>query len=88
VSHTPGPWHSYKSTVYFPDKLGGFDIRACPDAEDNAQLIAAAPDLLMALKLLHDNTADYIRINNLGDPHQNQDMQMARAAIAKAEAQS
>ena len=51
--------------------------------EANARLIAAAPELLEALNLLHDNMAEYGRINNLGG-YDNQDMRMARAAIAKA----
>lgn len=56
------------------------------DATDGDwQLISAAPDLLAALKILHDETADYIKINNLGDPHHNKSMQYARDAIAKAE---
>jgi hypothetical protein len=41
-------------------------------------------DLLEALKQLHDNIAEYARINNLGG-FDNQDMKMARAAIANAE---
>jgi hypothetical protein len=51
----------------------------------NARLIAAAPELLAALKALYEETADYIRINYLGDVHHNHSMQMARDAIAKAE---
>lgn len=39
--------------------------------------------LLAALKLLHDNIAEYARINNLGG-FDNHDMRMARAAISKA----
>lgn len=34
-----------------------------------------------ALQLLYDETADYIRINNLGDVHHNESMQRARAAL-------
>jgi hypothetical protein len=49
----------------------------------NARLIAAAPDLLMALQMLYEETADYVRLNNLGGMD-NQCMQLARAAIAKA----
>lgn len=50
----------------------------------DARLIAAAPDLLAALKLLHDNLAEYQQLNHLGG-YDNHDMQMARAAISKAE---
>ena len=55
------------------------------NARTTARLIAAAPDLLEALKSLYGETADYIRINNLGDVHQNRSMQLARSAIAKVE---
>ena len=44
--------------------------------------------LLEALKILHDETEDYIRINDLGDPHHNRSMQLARAAIREAEARA
>lgn len=44
---------------------------------------AAAPDLLEALILLYDNLVEYQRLNNIGG-YDNHDMQMARAAIAKA----
>ena len=57
------------------------------NAAANARLIAAAPELLAALERLHDDTADYIHINNIGDPYQNQNMRDARAAIAKARGQ-
>lgn len=57
-----------------PDKLSRPEINA------NASLIAGAPDLLEALKLLYDN----ICINNLGDLFDTQDIDMARDAIAKA----
>lgn len=40
-------------------------------------------DLLAALKALHDDIADYARINNLGG-FDNHCMKQARAAIAKA----
>ncbi len=38
-------------------------------------------ELEEALTLLYKETADYIRINNLGDVHHNLSMQMARDAL-------
>lgn len=52
---------------------------------DNARLIAAAPDLLEALKKLLEEKDDYMRRNNLGDPMKESVSKIARAAIAKAE---
>ena len=34
-----------------------------------------------ALRMLYEETADYIRINHLGDVHHNRSMQLARAAL-------
>lgn len=41
---------------------------------------AKAVELYQALRLLHDNLAEYQRINNLGG-YDNHDMRMARAAM-------
>lgn len=49
--HTPGPWKAQGTRVYFPRSAGGFDLRNCPNAEANARLSAAAPDLLEGCKL-------------------------------------
>ena len=83
--HTKGPWRLSEekfSSLYvepFICAIFGTD----KTAEANARLIAAAPELLEALENLHANIAEYARINNLGG-FGNQDMQQARAAIAKA----
>ena len=50
----------------------------------NARLIASAPDLLEALVALVDEYCDYQIINNLGDPENQHNIKLARAAIAKA----
>ena len=50
----------------------------------NAKLIAAAPDLLFALKGLYADQVDYLTINKLGGMD-NHWMKAAREAIAKAE---
>lgn len=53
--------------------------------KDDAKLIAAAPALHEALRVLYDETADYIRLNHLGDVHHNRSMQLARDALAALE---
>lgn len=42
--------------------------------------------LTEALGTLHDETVDYVKINNLGDPWHNQSMRGARDALAEARA--
>lgn len=93
TGYTPGPWavkHGKWITAIRGDHEG--EIIAGPtywmedapeEAAANARLIAASPDLLAALKMLHDNIAEYAALNHLGG-FDNQDMRNARAAIAKA----
>lgn len=61
TKHTPGPWHIGDTNTNFSPKVYGADgymtadcsrIQKRTDAEEqaNARLIAAAPDLLAALK--------------------------------------
>lgn len=76
-AHTPGPW-SYQPNGHGWNNLCGADGRSIWTAsaltgEDvaNRSLIATAPELLAALKLI---------VEHFGDP-----LQVARAAIAKAE---
>lgn len=58
------------------------------EAVANAHLIAAAPELLEALKEMLAEKDDYMRRNKLGDPLRETVSKMARAAIAKAEGRS
>ncbi len=59
TAHTPGPWSTryehFAYTVFAEDQPGGIAIVACYPAEEeeaDARLIAAAPDLLEALKAI------------------------------------
>lgn len=89
MSHTPGPWgcKNERDPKFIPlkaiycERMGfqiGFintpDKQTCEEAEANARLIAAAPDLLQALQWIADNGPD--------DAYELRDA--ARAAIAKA----
>lgn len=85
TKHTPGPWHVEQGTdgVGVWDEMARTLIAAVdqPNAESNARLIAAAPEMLAALKACFAN----------GDPADGFDPENAlterliRAAIAKAE---
>ncbi len=83
TKHTAGPWESQataghdihgQSSVY--SECDGKDIAIVYDGEANARLIAAAPELLEALREIQDHLytkQDFARCR-----------EMARAAIAKA----
>lgn len=93
--HTPGPWNTsgaYRDSVY-KDKIaeGGLLLADCrvserpPEVcEANARLIAAAPELLFALRELVAEADEHPGWE--GHPHADTaGFQFARAAIAKAE---
>lgn len=68
-----------------PETVCEMNSSLCPEVTTaNQRLFVAAPGLLAALEALYTETVSYIEVNNLGDPHHNQSMQDARAAIAKA----
>lgn len=76
MSHTPGPWgvkrgQSCLHVVSADDSMHTGCISFSGNGAANARLIAAAPELLSALKLM---------VEHYGDP-----LKVARAAIAKAE---
>jgi len=101
--HTPGPWWLGRDPSHFGSltsitggsdstggirsvaEVGGLDI---DEAEANARLIAAAPDMLEAL---HDVLRYCVTPSGLPDknkgrtPEQDAAMAKAKAAIAKAE---
>ena len=75
--HTKGPWKAYETEVYFANNAGGLSVAGCPDAEANARLIAAAPELLEAPEEMLVNYADCL-------PGESPKIDKARAAIDKA----
>ena len=89
TQHTQGPWFS--EPYYIADQLGGFAIYAggkhasigrCDTGHD-ARLIAAAPELLEALKALLN---DYQNVRQANDWLMNDNIYVREAydAIAKA----
>ena len=95
--HTPGPWHFrvdpiHQGQYFIRVQSYGFaplatvrgDKRSTlKDSEANARLIAAAPDLLKALKAIVKSLADQ---DDEGLIEHAQQMIDARAAIDRAEA--
>lgn len=90
--HTPGPWQYEPSGDCDGEKWGidhfvmgdgGKVELGCPPTEADALLMAAAPDMLAALKILvADMEAEYR--DRCGDMDHD-GIEKARAAIAKAE---
>lgn len=52
---------------------------------EQTNAIAAAPDMLLALKAMAEEWVNYMTINNLGDPWAKHNMRLAAHAIKKAE---
>lgn len=95
-NHTPGPWYSDEFegiTIFHDVKDRRFPICKLEpisdgEAEANARLIAAAPEILEALKFSLAEWYQYDSANKRGGPMERarrQAIKMAEAAIAKAE---
>jgi hypothetical protein len=88
--HTPGPWKLERKSVLIPVAPHEW-AEAYGGSEANARLIAAAPELLEALKNLEKEFRKVYPIYYYAEPwgHEtNVPLQAARAAIAKAEGQA
>jgi hypothetical protein len=102
--NTPGPWTASANpgrqpTNWFVEKpMQGKDrfylhiVAEIPNhstqAEANARLIAAAPEMLKALKFIADalrDSPDFKEYATTSDGYQFHPLSLARAAIAKAE---
>jgi len=77
MTHTPGPWKPFVNNSVVAVMKGGsrkevikwtgFDGSDFPnDVEANARLIAAAPDLLAALKLVDYDVRHHLRNDDIG----------------------
>ena len=85
TKHTPGPWEESvlsdgtEWTVIGPNEDMLADLSQCDNAEANARLIAAAPDMFAALR-------QWAVAERMGDAHITQSARASRdAAIAKAQ---
>jgi len=82
--HTPGPWSvaTYGcSPDFFAIKIGSFSLATKIPNEQDARLIAAAPDLLVALKQCVPLIVAHANYSGEGVGT----LQVVRAAIAKTE---
>ena len=79
AEHPAVKWQTLKSVTKSGDAIVAESIK---QANANANLISAAPDLLSALRFL---LADYVAINGETLTGSSVPADMARAAIAKAE---
>lgn len=83
MNHTPGPW-KITDAEFIDDAKGGpvarvySQMRPKDEWQANAALIAAAPELLEALKALYNPEGS--RFDRMADIHQ-----FAQGAIAKAD---
>ena len=96
--HTPGPWHVDCGCIYAAcqmDERGRTRQRPLAEVtsdedhddhyEKNCRLIAAAPDLLEALKAMLSHTADLDPMQGYRPEEDFSAVKQACAAIAKAE---
>jgi hypothetical protein len=93
--HTPGPWvllpSSFSPRIFIMQANYGPDYAAVADVRDrrDAHLIAAAPELLAALKETVESLEQTLRWRGEGWECSEDDLLgNARAAIAKAEGRS
>ncbi len=78
AEHTPGPWKQNGNSIIAPGKLFGRTVSIIPDGDGsddetpegiaNARLIAAAPELLQALRQLDAWFKSGVVVQNEGKP--------------------
>ncbi len=84
MKHTPGPWNFDAYGEVFHISNNGFvaSVYGKTENEANARLIAAAPELLEALRL-----AEQVLLDEYGPEFTHPHADIIRLAIAKAEGQ-
>jgi len=97
AKHTPGPWHTHKTTTYIAVRAQAriqvaqlWKSKRSPDEQEaDARLIVAAPDMLSVLKAFSDYVRDEQCATDGAVTYSttaiNHWALLARAAIAKAE---
>ena len=79
MTHTPGPWHKVEADTTIPIKAANgktvASVRYSDNDDNDANLIAAAPDLLAALEAI---------MKGVSGCQKEPQYEAARAAIAKA----
>jgi len=102
MGHTPGRWKRAGTSVLTQDgglvasvyDGGDYSAEVCGERRNkhvtvaaNAQLIAAAPEMLDALKAMTKLYVDFVNSGDCGcwDPERIDEVKLARAVIAKAE---
>lgn len=91
MNHTPGPWASkltsktHNQYAVYKEDGDGRDIATVRTGKLDAQLIAAAPDLLYALDCISAEIDRHVRNGTLGSSTWTGLVVMARDAMRKAQ---
>lgn len=83
MAHTPGPWHWFSDEDVIDNGKGSLEIALVVGLEYDGRLIAAAPDLLAALRALLDWGREHTSPRDDNSPHAL--LIQACEAVAKAE---
>ena len=86
AQHTPGPWKLTDGSSFVRDNHKNVIADVWQDSISNLRLIAAAPDLLAALRAFVEQRDKLAGFPQAVDPYSGAYV-AARAAIAKAEGQ-
>jgi hypothetical protein len=86
AKHTPGPWKIERNCLHEPviEAVDGALVAICRKGQlADSRLIAAAPDLIAALRVLVDHAQE--TYPHFEDERGKRDIALSLAAIAKAE---